>query len=498
MDSNVTHRPPSWLNNASHSLNWSALAGALLMFSVVLLVGFWIHQTEAAAERKQAMATAEQRLKDVASLLSSAMHVRLNLTSSLSAFVTTHQQFSPEEFDSFATMLKDDLTGVMSLQLAPNGIVTYLTDLERNRKALGHNLLADPKRREIANRSIQQRTYIIAGPVDLIQGGRAIIARRPIFLANSGAETDRFWGFATILIDIDKLTQDESIIALTQDYQVAIRGKDGLGARGDVFAGQASTFDAPLALADVALPNASWQIALSAKTAPQSPHFIGSGGYYLMVVLAALVSSIAAYLLLDRTRVLKQEVQKATNSLVEEVSQRKAAELKVRYMAQHDPLTGLPNRLLMDELAHQVLAAAKREKMMSAVLFIDIDGFKTVNDTLGHSAGDQLLKMIADRMLERIRESDIVARFGGDEFVILLTENSSISSSQLVAGEIVKVIAQPFKLGDDSVVIGASIGIAIYPDHGDDVEQLVKKADNAMYQAKKSGKSSYQFATADP
>lgn len=469
--------------------------GALCVGLLVILGAYWIQQIETKANILNEQVYAEKRVKDAAAALSSSMIVRLNLTSSLSAFVTTRREFSTQEFDNFASMLQRDLPGVMSLQLAPNGIVTYLTDIERNKKALGHNLLADPKRRALAERSIRERSYIIAGPINLIQGGRAIIARKPIFLPSQNGNSENFWGFATVLIDIDSLLRAPLLNDLSHDFKVAIRGKDGLGAKGEVFVGVQPTFDSALAIADVQLPNALWQLVVADNRSHSPSGFIMSYWYWVLNVVAAAFSSVFVYSILDRPRQLELKISKATNSLANEVQNRINAEEQARHMAQHDSLTRLPNRRLFDELSKLAIATAKREGVSRAVLFIDIDGFKQINDSLGHSAGDQVLIAIAERLLERVRESDIVARFGGDEFVVLLTENSDVAGARRVASQIIDVISEPFDIGSDTARVGASIGIALYPDHGAGIEALLKKSDAAMYLAKKSGKNCCKLAT---
>ncbi len=463
---------------------------ALCIGLLVFLGAYLIKQAEALSEQVYA----EKRAKDVAAFLSSSMIVRLNLTSSLSAFVTTHREFSEQEFDNFASMLKRDFPGVMSLQLAPNGIVTYLTDIERNRKALGHNLLADPNRRDLVQRSIREQSYIIAGPINLIQGGRAIIARKPIFLLNQNNDTEAFWGFATVLIEIDSFFRSSLLDDLNHDFDVAIRGKDGLGAKGGVFVGAPSTFDSALAIADIYLPNALWQLAVASNNSHKSSGLIMSFWYWTLTAIAAVLCSILIYSILDRPRQLELEVSKATDSLSREVKNRIKAEEQARHMAQHDSLTDLPNRRLFDELSTLSIATGKRERVSRAVLFIDIDGFKKINDSLGHAAGDQVLIMIAVRLLERVRESDIVARFGGDEFVVMLTENGDAKGAEKVATQIIEVISDPFDIGGSTASVGASIGIAIFPNHGAYIEELLQKSDAAMYLAKKTGKNCYRLA----
>ncbi len=470
------------------------LFSALCVLLLIYLSGYIIHHNEAEMDLHEHRENTQQRLNDVAASISSGMYVRLNLTSSLSAFVTTRREFTPEEFDDFAGILQKGLSGVMSLQLAPDGIVTYITNIERNKKALGHDLMKDPDRRKMAEKSIRERSYIIAGPINLIQGGQAIIARWPIFLSIVDGDEEHFWGFATILIDLNFILSNESIVRLGDEFSLAVRGKHGLGEKGEVFIGDKSTFDTALAKAVVQLPNASWVMAVAEKHPNKFPGFIRSPWYWGMIVLLSFISAIAVYINVDRPRRLKIAINRATNDLNIEVEHRKSIEDEFRYMAQHDKLTGLPNRRLFDELSAHVLAKVRRDKTQCGILFIDIDEFKEANDSFGHQAGDQLLKMIANRFTERLRKADVIARYGGDEFVVIITEKNLVDSIQLIAKDIVTLISNPYKVGDDTITVGASIGISIYPDHGSTIDGLIEKADAAMYMAKKNGKNAYKFA----
>ena len=216
---------------------------------------------------------------------------------------------------------------------------------------LGHDLLAHPLHRNLANKSIQERRYLITGPVDLPQGGRSIIAREPIFFYNSSSDSDEFWGFTTVLIDLDELLNDVSFTELTKDFEVAIRGKGGLGVNGDVFIGTASTFDAALAIAEIPLQNASWQIAATNKAAGRSSGLVQAAVVWLIASIAACIAARISYSIIDRPYKLNQTVKRATESLIQEVMNRIQTEQKMRHMAQHDVLTGLPNRCLFDELS---------------------------------------------------------------------------------------------------------------------------------------------------
>lgn len=176
------------------------------------------------------------------------------------------------------------------------------------------------------------------------------------------------------------------------------------------------------------------------------------------------------------------------------VFERAQAEKQLMHLANHDGLTGLPTaRLGMDRLSG-ALATARRSKSLAALMFIDLDGFKVVNDTFGHEAGDQLLKAVSDRLSSCVREVDTVARVGGDEFMIVLASIGDRTGAEKVAQSVIEAIDQLFKLQDHVASVGASVGIALYPDHGEQPEVLLKRADEAMYAVKRTGKNNYEFA----
>ena len=183
-------------------------------------------------------------------------------------------------------------------------------------------------------------------------------------------------------------------------------------------------------------------------------------------------------------------------AIIHDVTERHRMEQQIKHMGNHDPLTGLPNRtLLMDRLT-VAIEHAKRVSSTLAILFIDLDDFKPINDELGHNAGDQLLTMIAQRFQSAIRRSDTVARFGGDEFVLLLSggELDEATAAQ-VAEKTFKALEKPFSIDGHLVRIGCSIGISLYPRDGASVEELITEADRAMYVAKQSGTNHYRFVT---
>ena len=180
-----------------------------------------------------------------------------------------------------------------------------------------------------------------------------------------------------------------------------------------------------------------------------------------------------------------------------DITERKQAEEKIQYMATHDALTGLPNRLMFSQMLNHAIQSAKRNQRQFAILFIDLDRFKTINDTLGHEAGDQLLQEIGARLKQTLRAADLAARLGGDEFIILIEDISDVNHAATVAHKIITSIINPLTLMGQECRVTASIGISIYPKDAEDEQSLMKNADLAMYLAKEEGKNNYQFYSED-
>jgi diguanylate cyclase (GGDEF)-like protein len=187
------------------------------------------------------------------------------------------------------------------------------------------------------------------------------------------------------------------------------------------------------------------------------------------------------------------------------IAERERAEEKIHYLAHYDVLTDLPNRFLYNEHLSRALSSVQRNNKMLAVLFVDLDDFKKVNDTFGHSGGDLLLQQVAVRFGKTLRKSDVlarqgdkeestsIARFGGDEFIVLLSDIEGEGDAAKAADRLFDALSEPFTLGEQRISVGASIGISLYPRDGEDSETLIKNADAAMYRAKSQGTKNYRF-----
>jgi len=246
-------------------------------------------------------------------------------------------------------------------------------------------------------------------------------------------------------------------------------------------------------LLDLSLPDAH---GLGAATqlqaaAPGVPIVVLSDTNDEALALQAVQAGVQDYLVKGRgngdllTRSLRYAVE------------RKRAEERIAYLAQYDPLTGLANRALFRDRLTQALSRADRNGRLVALLFLDLDRFKAINDTLGHDAGDQLLQAVTERLKGSMRKVDTLARLGGDEFAVIAEGISRILDAATVAERISDLMASPFILNGQEVFVTTSIGIAIYRQDGEDADTLIKNADTALYRAKEQGRNTYQFYSPD-
>lgn len=192
----------------------------------------------------------------------------------------------------------------------------------------------------------------------------------------------------------------------------------------------------------------------------------------------------------------EMEGERFAIAFMRDISGRRDQEERIRFLAHHDPLTSLPNRTLFNDRLEQAVAIGRRTGLRVAVMLIDLDNFKTVNDTLGHGVGDGLLTEVAKRLSDQARETDTIARLGGDEFAVVLPQIQSPENLSVIAERIITSIGEPMVLDGHEVQVGASIGIAIFPDDAEDIESMIAHADMAMYSAKEDGRNTYRLFVA--
>ncbi len=180
-------------------------------------------------------------------------------------------------------------------------------------------------------------------------------------------------------------------------------------------------------------------------------------------------------------------------AIFSDITSQKDSEERLYYLAHYDNLSKLPNRLAFHDRLRQAISRAKRSQNEVAVMFLDLDGFKEVNDTLGHNAGDQVICEVAIRLSAAMRETDTIARFGGDEFTILLSEIEERKGIETAAQKIIDAVAKPIHIEGADALVTTSIGISLFPQDGDDIDTLIRQADMAMYAAKEAGKNKFLF-----
>lgn len=257
---------------------------------------------------------------------------------------------------------------------------------------------------------------------------------------------------------------------------------------------QSETWD--MIVADYSMPRFSATAALRVlrRTGIDLPFIIVSGTIGEATAVAAMKAGAHDYIVKNDFARLIPAVQRELREAVVR-RERNAAEAQLLHMAFHDPLTGLPNRLMLLKHLKQAMFEADRHKRLVAVMFLDLDRFKSINDTLGHSAGDELLKRVAGRLKACLRDGDLVARLGGDEFAIVLPDLEKPDNVAGVAGKLLEHFVEPFNVGTHELHVSLSIGISLYPRDGRDFEKLLKDADSAMYSAKNAGRNTYRFYT---
>lgn len=382
-----------------------------------------------------------------------------------------------DNFTLYAKNIITALSDITYLQLAPDGIITHSYPLEGHEKAIGYNIFTNTSHRKATEQAIREEKLFLIGPFELMQGGIAIIGRNPVYLKSSTGEK-QFWGFVSALTYIDDLIAATDLKSLSEKgyhYQLAnvSEGNEHVFAQSSENLPSSET----IIQQEIEVPNGTWLLSMGVALHPW--HHISMGVQILLVICLSLLIGYITYILLKQPTHLQQLVEEKTQAL--------------HKLAFYDPLTKLCNRRLFNDLLARMAAANERTDSKLALLYLDLDDFKRINDSFGHENGDQLLKVIGQRLTSTVRKSDIVARIGGDEFCVLLPSINGRDAAAQIAEKILDVVEKPIKLGSHSVRITPSIGITLAPDDGSDATQLLKNADIAMYSAKENSRDNYQF-----
>lgn len=560
----------------------------------------WQYRDQLSAER---MSSTLERLSIYRYQLESELNTNLSLITGVAAFVGANPDFSDEDFQRYSASVRERQPALVNIAVAPDLIIRHVHPWEGNEEAIGLDYRQQEDQWPAVERVIESGSMVIAGPVDLVQGGRAFVGRAPVFVSDD-VGGQRIWGLVSAPILVDQLFRPAGLYDLPDDLALAIRGQDATGAEGETFFGESSVFgDVNMVSMPVALGEGSWELGVVPQEPGPTAGIIGirgAGATISVLLMGGLwlrrrfllereglqqiifrnehflraverVSRVGGWRLAHDGRftemsetarrifglmsdgvddlsldglcarldtrsatLLRQQLMRALQyrtrfdrelelirkdgtvvwvhlqgevfedrgraeitGAVSDITRSREADRLIEYQANYDGLTHLPNRNLFLDRLHTSLLQADRQSSRLAVLFVDLDDFKSINDNLGHDKGDELLIEAAGRIRACVRETDTVSRYSGDEFVALLPDVFSESTVARICDEIIQRMNAPFKLDHSRLYCSVSIGVSFFPDDADEADVLIIKADQAMYEVKGAGKNSWQFYTTD-
>ncbi len=419
-----------------------------------------------------------ERVAEIRANIEGAFNGATNLTAGLIAFVSSTGDISNDFFNQLSENLIQQNALIRNITLAPDNIIRHVHPLEGNEAAVGLDLYNHPTQGEATKVMIESGTPVLAGPYELVQGGIGVIHRVPIFL--NGDYGNQYWGLMSTPIDFTRLLEMSGVTDPNLNMQLAMRSIEGTGTDGIIFWGEESLFQHPNAIRTyIQVLNGRWEIgAVSTDNiSPAGKRLV----LYVQLVggLFALLTTFMIWQLLRMNERLHSSQQ------------------QYRQLAQQDSLTGLPNRVLLNDRYNQSVARAERNRQNLVLLYMDLDGFKRINDEHGHQVGDHALAEIAKRFQHTVRNSDSVIRMGGDEFIVLLENIQSVDAVLSISDKLLTAVSQPINIKGLRFNLGMSIGVACFPHDGITLDQLITAADHAMYNAKAAGKNQISWSS-DP
>lgn len=456
----------------------SYLAPLIPVIFILVIIYFAIALYQAQEIENQKQQTLN-KLSKVRVQLEESINSTIFLIKGLITHIRLNPDLTQHEFELVAQQLVDNHPVIRNIGAAPDFVIRMIYPLEENRRALDLDYRQLPDQWPSALRAKESDQVVLAGPQQLVEGGLGLIGRMPVYIQNQSGER-LFWGLVSAVLHVDAFYRATGLFDPNHGLIFAIRGKNGMGDKGEVFYGDEELFRHDHSvIMDVTIPGGFWQIAAKPtgdwETSSEEPIF-----------LIGLLGSISVFLAIISYYIRKNhEFQLLKN------------ELHISYLAYHDSLTGLPNRIRFLEELDRVLAHAKRSGNTIAVLMLDIDHFKQINDTLGHAAGDEILKEVSRRLKNRTRKEDHIARLGGDEFAIIQRDLKTTDDAVTFAQELIDSLSHPYTINQTSFQSGASIGIAIWHPGGKIDGNLLEEADIALYKAKGEKRGSYAFHTSE-
>ena len=429
----------------------AALLAALFAFLLIFAFGeIVLHDRRQEATNKrhlQALSQAAALRTQIERELNSILYLSYGLDSYLT--IRRGNTRGPEIDDVLAVLYRNS-RHVRNFALATGFRVDYVYPREGNEKAIGLHYPDNPAQWPVVKRIVETGKPILAGPLPLVQGGKGLIYRVPLFVGGN------YWGLLSIVIDSDSFFKAVLRDAENDHYLLALRGQDGSGLEGEIIWGDPSVFRMPnVGIQEIDVPGGRWALAAVVKDDDGT----GDGLFirFLSVACGALMGWMIYTLVSNREQMTR--------------------------LALFDNLTGLPNRLLFEDRMGMALARQQRRgDKLCAVLFLDLDNFKAINDEHGHKAGDEVLRVTAERARRAVRRDDTIARWGGDEFIVLL-ENISEEMLAILVRRLRANLEVPIRFEDHRLNVGVSIGIATLHEEAG-VDEILKTADQRMYDDK--------------
>jgi len=435
-----------------------ALLGAAVVFLLVASLGEMILYKRSADLKdelfRDGMAFGAKLRAQVESELNSLLYLSSGLGSYL---VVRNNKLQPQEVNDILGVLHKSSGHIRNFGVAVGYTIKFVYPHAENAGALGLHYPDQPKQWPMVKKITESGVPALAGPVDLVQGGRGLIYRVPLYIDK------RYWGLLSTVIDLDSFAGVISAGVDASKFEFAIRGRDGAGANGDMVLGSGTTFDkADAYIQEIDIPGGRWIIAV------RSTRDVGFDRTSLLIrLLDYALAAMAAWMMY---MLIRSRADLAT-------------------LAMYDQLTGLPNRHLLEDRAEMAFARHKRKPEQScAILFFDLDGFKEINDSYGHKAGDALLLAVADRASSVVRENDTVARWGGDEFIVLMDDVDPATLQHMI-DRLRSEIEAPVMFEGQTLRVGVSVGMALCPSVGGSLDQMLKMADRQMYEEKMQRKT---------
>ncbi|MBF8178440.1 sensor domain-containing diguanylate cyclase [Herminiimonas contaminans] len=439
----------------------------IIVFLLTAMVGGWIFFKSESNRREIEMARANQLVSSYATAITRQFDHALSAANALAVMV--HQgKGRVAEFSRLSKYMLNMYKGAYALALAPDGVVQQIEPAASNACVNGHDIMAGMDRATLIP-TMDQNVVEFYGPIRLLQGPMGAIGKLPVFLKNAEGKA-YFWGYTLVTLKFPDAFSDARLEDMeSRGYTYRLSGKNPQTDKVELIAASRKPLQGRIFTRQVKVGSDEWTLEVSKKDGWQS------GARTLVAAVIVIISSLCmgwfAYVLAAIIR-SRRELQS---------------------IAQYDALTGLPNRRLLESHLKQAIAGAANGEHQVAVCFLDLDGFKEINDSLGHAAGDYLLQQMSLRLHNCMRASDMLARFGGDEFVVVLNELHSIDECEKILARMIKAAQEAVEIDGKQVVVSASIGVAMYqPGLGRD--ELMRRADAAMYQAKQLGKNKFVFA----